>query len=145
MKERIMNDLKEAMKSQNKEVLSVVRMLKGAIQMEEIKLKKELSDDEIVSVISRQIKSRRETIEELANTNREDLISNAKNEIEVLSKYMPEMMGEDEIKKVIDNIFEEVKPVDSKDIGKVMGKISPLLKGKADMGLVSKLIKDRLN
>lgn len=144
MKEQIMNDLKNAMKSQDKELLNVIRMLKGAIQLEEINLKRQLNDEEIVTVISRQIKSRKETITELENSNRNELIQQAKNEIEILNRYMPEMMSEEEINKVIDSVFEEVKPVDSKDMGKVMGKISPILKGKADMSLVSNLIKDRL-
>ena len=145
MKEQIMNDLKTAMKNQDKEVLNVIRMVKGAIQLEEINLKRELNDEEVVTVISRQIKTRKETISELENSGRDELIEQTKKEIEILNKYMPIMMSEEEINKVLDPIFEEVKPVDAKDMGKIMGKASPLLKGKADMSLVSKLIKDRLN
>ena len=145
MKEQIMNDLKLAMKNQDKETLNVIRMVKGAIQLEEINLKRELNDEEVVTVISRQIKTRKETISELENSGRDELIEQTKKEIEILNKYMPEMMSEEEINKVIEEVFNEVNPVDSKDMGKVMGKISPLLKGKADMSLVSKLIKDKLN
>lgn len=145
MKQQLMNDLKEAMKSQNKELLSVIRMVKGAIQLEEINLKRELTDEEVITVISKQIKTRKETIAELENSGRDELIAQTLNEIEILNNYMPEMMSEEEINEVITSVFEEVKPVDSKDMGKVMGKISPMLKGKADMSLVSKLIKDRLN
>ena len=132
MRERIMNDLKEAMKNQDKELLNVIRMIKGAIQLEEINLKKELDDIEMTSLLSKQIKTRKETLEDLEKANREDLIVKTKKEIEILERY-------------IDEVFEEVKPETAKDIGKIMGKISPLLKGKADMSLVSKLIKDRLN
>jgi len=145
MKEQIMNDLKSAMKNQDKELLNVIRMVKGAIQLEEINLKRELTDEEVVTVISKQIKTRKETISELENTDRKETIAQAMKEIEILNRYMPVMMSEDEINKVIDSVFEEVKPVDAKDMGKVMGKISPLLKGKADMSLVSQLIKSRLN
>lgn len=145
MRERIMNDLKEAMKNQDKELLNVIRMIKGAIQLEEINLKKELDDIEMTSLLSKQIKTRKETLEDLEKANREDLIVKTKKEIEILERYMPQMMSEEEINKTIDEVFEEVKPETAKDIGKVMGKISPLLKGKADMSLVSKLIKDRLN
>lgn len=145
MKEQIMNDLKNAMKNQNKELLNVIRMVKGAIQLEEINLKRELTDEEVITVISRQIKTRKETIAELENSGRNELIEQAKKEIEILNKYMPEMMSEEEINKVIDSVFKEVQPVDSKDMGKVMKKISPLLKGKADMSLVSQLIKNRLS
>ena len=142
---RIMNDLKTAMKNQNKELLNVIRMVKGAIQLEEINVKHELTDEEMVSLISKQIKSRKETIDELKNSNRSELLEKTEKEIEILSKYMPKMMEVDEINKVIDEVFELVKPVDSKDMGKVMGKINPMLKGKADMSLVSKLIKERLS
>lgn len=145
MREQIMNDLKTAMKNQNKELLNVIRMVKGAIQLEEINVKHELTDEEMVSLISKQIKSRKETIDELKNSNRSELLEKTEKEIEILSKYMPKMMEIDEINKVIDEVFELVKPVDSKDMGKVMGKINPMLKGKADMSLVSKLIKERLS
>lgn len=145
MREQIMNDLKTAMKNQDKELLNVIRMVKGAIQLEEINVKHELTDEEMVSLISKQIKSRKETIDELKNSNRSELLEKTEKEIEILSKYMPKMMEVDEINKVIDEIFELVKPVDSKDMGKVMGKINPMLKGKADMSLVSKLIKERLS
>jgi uncharacterized protein YqeY len=145
MREQIMNDLKTAMKNQNKELLNVIRMVKGAIQLEEINVKHELTDEEMVSLISKQIKSRKETIDELKNSNRSELLEKTEKEIEILSKYMPKMMEVDEINKVIDEVFELVKPVDSKDMGKVMGKINPMLKGKADMSLVSKLIKERLS
>ena len=145
MREQIMNDLKTAMKNQDKELLNVIRMVKGAIQLEEINVKHELTDEEMVSLISKKIKSRKENIDELKNSNRSELLEKTEKEIEILSKYMPKMMEVDEINKVIDEVFELVKPVDSKDMGKVMGKINPMLKGKADMSLVSKLIKERLS
>ena len=144
MKEKIMIDLKNAMKNQNKDLLNVVRMVKGAIQLEEINLKRELTDDEVVSVIAKQIKTRKETVNELQGTDRIDLLNQTSKEIEILEKYMPAMMSEEEINKVLDDVFEEVKPSSQADIGKVMGKISPLLKGKADMSLVNKLVKERL-
>ena len=145
MKERIMIDLKNAMKNQNKDLLNVVRMVKGAIQLEEINKKRELTDEEVVAVISKQIKTRKETIVDLEKSNRTDLIKQAEKEISILEKYMPAMMNEDEIIKIIEEIFAEVKPTSVQDTGKIMGKISPLLKGKADMSLVNKLVKEKLN
>lgn len=142
MKEKIMVDLKNAMKNQNKEMLTVIRMIKGAIQLEEISLKRELTDDEVIGVIAKQIKMRKETIAEI--TDREDYVKQTEREIEILEKYMPVMMSEEEINKVLDEIFNEVNPTSSADIGKIMGKVSPLLKGKADMSLVNKLVKERL-
>ncbi len=144
MKERIMTDLKNAMKNQNKDLLNVIRMIKGAIQLEEINLKRELNDDEVIAVVAKQIKTRKETINELQNSDRKDLIDQATKEIEMLEKYMPVMMSEEEINKVLDEVFALVNPQSQADIGKIMGKVSPLLKGKADMSLVNKLVKERL-
>jgi len=144
MKEKLMIDLKNAMKNQNKELLNVIRMVKGAIQLEEINLKRELNDDEVIAVISKQIKIRKETISELEKSGRDDLLKQTSKEIEILNKYMPEMMSEEEINKVLDEVFKEVNPTSQADIGKVMGKVSPLLKGKADMSLVNKLVKERI-
>ena len=145
MKEKIMIDLKNAMKNQNKDLLNVVRMVKGAIQLEEINKKRDLTDDEVVAVIAKQIKTRKETISDLEKSGRTDLIKQTEKEISILEKYMPAMMSEEEINKVIDEVFNEVNPTSQADTGKIMGKISPLLKGKADMSLVNKLVKERLN
>lgn len=145
MREKIMIDLKNAMKNQNKDLLNVVRMVKGAIQLEEISKKRELTDEEVIAVISKQIKTRKETIADLEKSGRTDLIKQTEKEIGILEKYMPAMMSEDEINKVIDEVFNEVNPTSVADTGKIMSKISPLLKGKADMSLVNKLVKDRLN
>ena len=145
MRERTMIDLKNAMKNQNKELLNVIRMVKGAIQLEEINKKRELNDEEMISVIAKQIKTRKETIMDLEKSGRTDLIKQAEREINILEKYMPVMMDENEINQTIDGVIAEVKPTSPNDVGKVMGKISPLLKGKADMSLVNKLVREKLN
>lgn len=141
MKERLTNDLKAAMKEQNKELLSVLRMVKGAIQMEEIKVKHELSDDEVIAIIGKQIKTRKESIVEFEKGGRNDLIEKTNEEINILNAYMPKQLSEEEIKVEIDKVFEELKPA-SNEMGKIMQALSNL-KGKADMGLVSKLVKER--
>lgn len=141
MKERLTNDLKAAMKEQNKELLSVLRMIKGAIQMEEIKVKHELSDDEVIAIIGKQIKTRKESIVEFEKGGRNDLIEKTNEEINMLNVYMPKQLSEEEIKAEIDKVFEELKPA-SNEMGKIMQALSNL-KGKADMGLVSKLVKER--
>ena len=145
MKDRIAKDIVTAMKDKDKVALETLRMVKGAIQMEEIKVKKELSDDELAVVIGKQIKTRKESIVEFEKGNREDLIEKTNAEIKVLEKYMPEQLSEEEIVKVIENAIAEVNASMPSDMGKVMGKVTPLLKGKADMGLVSKLVKEKLN
>lgn len=145
MKEKILIDLKNAMKNQNRELLSVIRMVKGAIQMEEIKVKHELSDEEVITIIGREIKTRKESIKEFEKGGRQDLIDKTSREVEILSKYMPAQMSEEEIIKVIDEVFAKVNPTGPSDMGKVMGTIAPLVKGKADLGLVNTKIKEKLN
>lgn len=145
MKQKILNDLKNAMKNQNKDLLTVVRMVKGAIQMEEIKVKHELSDDEVIGIISREIKTRKESIKEFQKGARTDLIEKTEKEIEILTKYMPAQMSEEEIDSKIEEVFASVKPEKPSDMGKVMGAITPIIKGKADMALVSAKIKERLS
>ena len=145
MRERILNDLKEAMKAQDKKTLSVIRMVKGAIQMEELNKKKELDDDEVIAIIAKQIKTRKESIVEFEKGNRQDLIDATNEEIEILNKYMPVQLTEEEVNKIIDEIFLEVKPTSIRDMGKIMGVANSKLKGKADMGSVSAIIKNKLN
>ena len=145
MKDRIVNDLKEAMKAQDKELLAVIRMVKGAISLEEINTKKELTDNEIISIVAKQIKTRKESIEDFKKGNRQDLIDQANREIEILSKYMPEQLSLDEVNKIIDDLFDELKPTSMADMGKVMASAKEKLNGQADMSYVSKIIREKLN
>lgn len=145
MKERILVDLKNAMKNQNKDLLNVVRMVKGAIQLEEIKVKHVLNDDEVITIIAREIKTRKESIKEFEKGGRTDLVEKTEKEIELLNKYMPEQLSEEEIIKTVNDVFDELKPSSVSDMGKIMGKLTPILKGKADLGLVNKIVKEKLN
>lgn len=141
----INNDMKNYMKEKDSFSLGVVRMVKGAIQLESINKKKELTDEEIISVISKQIKMRKDSIVEFEKGNRQDLVEQNKKEIEILNKYMPEQLSMEEINKIIDGAFLLIKPISSKEQGLIMKEITPKLKGRADMSLVSGIIKDRLN
>ena len=145
MKEQIINDLKEAMKAQDKETLSVIRMVKGAISLEEINTKKELTDNEIINIIAKQIKTRKESIEDFKKGNRQDLIDQTEKEIEILNKYMPEQLSDEEVEKIIQNVIDEVKPTGISDMGKVMKEAKEKLAGQADMSFVSKVIKEKLS
>lgn len=144
MKEKILVDIKNAMKNQNKDLLNVLRMVKGAMQLEEINKKRDLTDEEVVAVISKQIKTRKETIAELSNTDRKEAIEQAEKEIAILEKYMPEMMSEEEIIKIVEEVFAAEKPSGMQEVGKMMGKISPLVKGKADMTVVNRIVREKL-
>lgn len=145
MKEKILDDLKSAMKSQDKEKLSVIRMVKGAISLEEINKKIELSDDDIIAIIAKQIKTRKESIVDFEKGNRQDLVEQTKREIEILNQYMPQQFSEEEISNILDEIFDQVQPKGISDMGKVMKEASNRFKGRADMSSVSQIIKERLN
>ena len=144
MRERILSDLTKAMKEQNKEVLSVLRMVKGAMQLEEINVKHELTDDEVIAIISKQIKTRKESIFEFQKGNRQDLIDTTNKEIAILDTYMPEQMTAEEIENVIEDAFSKINPTGPSDMGKIMGMVTPIFKGKADMSEVSKMIREKL-
>lgn len=144
MKNQILEDIKTAMKEQNKTKLNVVRMVKGAIQMEELNVKHELSDDEVIAIIVKQIKQRKEAIVEFEKGNREDLVEQNKQEIEILNSYLPEQLSDEEIDKIIDETIKEINPTSKRDIGRVIGTLSPKLKGKADMSIVSKKVSEKL-
>ena len=144
LSERINNDLKEAMKSKDSFRLSVIRMIKGAMQLEKNSPREELTDDDVIKVIAKQIKMRKESITQFEKAGRDDLVKQNKKELEILSSYMPEQLSEEELNKIIDKVFAEVKPASVKDIGLIMKSISPLIKGRADMSHVNALIRERL-
>lgn len=145
MKDRILNDLKSAMKAQDKEKLTVIRMVKGAIQLEELKTKKPLTDEEVITIVNREIKTRKDSITEFAKGNRQDLIDKTQGEIDILITYMPEQLSEEEVNKVIEEAFLKINPAGQSDMGKIMGIVTPTLKGKADLKSVSQIIKDKLS
>ena len=145
MREQILNDLKEAMKSKDKERLAVIRLVKGSMQMAELDKGHELSDDEVMDVISKEIKSRRDSIAEFEKGNREDLVKQSTDEIKILEEYLPKPFSSDEIMKIIDEVFDEVKPTSNKEMGKVMKELTPKLKNRADMSEVSKIVKEKIN
>ena len=144
LSERINKDMIEAMKGKDTFTLSVIRMVKGAIQLEKINLKRELNDDEVISVISKQIKMRNDSIEEFVKANRQDLVDQYKKENEILNKYLPEPLTEEEVNKIIDEAFEKVNPTSPKDMGLIMREVSPKVNGRADKGKVSQIIKDKI-
>lgn len=142
--EQLSKDMIDAMKSKDSFTLGVIRMAKGAIQLESINKKKELTDEDVVSVIAKQIKMRNDSIAEFSKANREDLVEQNKKEIAVLNKYMPEQLSDAKINEIIDEAFTKINPTSNKDMGLIMKEISPKLKGKADMGKVNAIIKEKL-
>ena len=145
MKDRILKDMVSAMKSQDKLRLSVLRMVKGAIQLEEINKKTTLTDEDVIGVLSKQIKTRKESIADFEKGNRFDLIEQTNMEIAILNEYMPAQLSEDDVNKIIDDAFNKVNPTSQSDMGKIMGMITPLLKGKADMSSVSRIVREKIS
>lgn len=146
--ETISKDMVNAMKSKDKDTLGTLRLLKSAIDLYLVNNKLErnnASDEVVIDVVSKQVKTHRESIEEFKKGNRQDLIDNLNREIELLSKYLPEQLSSEELADIVDSVFNEVKPTSVKDMGAIMKAITPLVKGKADMREVNALIKDKLN
>lgn len=145
MENQIDLDLKDALKSGDKFTLSVLRMLKSELINESRKGSlHELTDEDILKVIKKQVKTRKDSIEEYKKYNKLETVNELEKEVEVLNKYLPQEMTEEEIMKVIDMAFDEVKPTSMKDMGTLM-KVISLKITNADMSLVSKIVKDRLN
>ena len=135
----------EAMKAKDSIRLATLRGVKGAMKLQSIDHKKEINDELLIDVVSKEIKTRNESIKEFEKGNRQDLIDKTEAEINILSKYLPEQLSGKEITDIINQVFEEVKPTSIKDMGKVMSAVTPKVKGKADMGIVSSIIKNKLN
>lgn len=145
MYEKINEDLKNAMKSKDTFKLSVLRMLKSALQLEQISKKHELDDNEIASVLKKQVKVRKDSLEEYKKYDKADEVAKLEEEISVLSAYLPEELSEEEIEKIVLSAIDEIKPTSMKNMGLVMKKVGELLVGKnADMSLVSKLVKEKI-
>lgn len=145
MYERIKTDIVAAMKEKDMLKLQTLRGIKGDTDKEHIDKKVEITDDLVLTMISRGIKSRKESITEFEKGNRQDLIDKTEEEIKLLQTYLPEQMTEEELNKTIDEIFEKVKPQSEKDMGQIMKELTPLVKGKADMKEVSTKIKEKLS
>lgn len=145
MYEKINEDLKNAMKEKDTFKLSVLRMLKSALQLEQIAKKHELDDNEIAAVLKKQVKVRKDSLEEYKKYGKTDLVESLEKEIAILDIYLPEEMSESEISEIVKSAVEEIKPTSMKDMGLVMKKVNELLVGKnADMSLVSKLVKEQI-
>ena len=143
LKDLVNNDMKEAMKSGDKFRLSVLRMLKSALQLEGIALKKDLEDKEVLAVIKRNVKQRKDSIEEYKKYNKTEEIESLEKEIEILKSYLPEELSEEEIDKKIEEVFNEVKPESMKQMGMIMKKLTEEIGSVADMSMVSKKVKAR--
>ena len=142
--EQLTNDMKEAMKAKDKVTLGVVRMVKSSVSNEQIKLGHDLTADEELAVLSREMKQRVEEMESYKDADREDLAEEIQGQIDVLKRYMPEQMSEEEVVAVVKETIAEVGASSKADLGKVMGALMPKVKGKADGKLVNTTVQSLL-
>jgi len=143
--DQLTRDMKEAMKQKDKERLSTIRMLKAALQNESINVKKDLSEEEALTVLSRELKQRKDSLQEFENADRDDLVQKVQGEIDVILSYMPEPLTDEELEKLIDEAIAESGATSKADMGKVMQLIMPKVKGKADGGKVNRFVQQRLS
>ncbi|MEN6460086.1 MAG: GatB/YqeY domain-containing protein [Syntrophomonas sp.] len=143
--DKLLADMKEAMKSHEKIRLSTIRMVRAAIKDAEINKHVELTDDEILDIITRQVKLRRDAIPDYEKANRPDSIQQLQDEIKVLQSYLPEQLSEEEIRSVIRDAIQETGVQGSHDMGKLMKSLMPKLKGRADGKQINQLVKEMLN
>ena len=143
--ERLNSDMKQAMKNREKDKLSVIRMVKASLQNEGIKLgKQELSEDEELTVLSRELKQRKDSLQEFDKAGRQDLTDKLQAEIAVVESYMPKQLSEEELDALVAEAIAQTNATSKADMGKVMSAIMPKVKGKADGSLVNKLVLQHL-
>jgi uncharacterized protein YqeY len=144
LNERLNEDMKQAMKSQDKFTLSVIRMVRSAIRNIEIDKKKTLNDQEVLDILSREIKQRKDSLQEFEKAGRDDLADKVKAEIEILNQYLPQQLSEDEVKELVKETIQEIGASTKADMGKVMGAMMPKVKGRADGRLVNQIVQQLL-
>ena len=144
LKDRIQSDVKDAMRAKAKERLGTLRLVTAAIKQKEVDDRVEVTDDMAIEVMAKLVKTRRESVKSYEDAGRQELADNEKAEIEVIQSYMPAQMSEEEVAKAIEAVISEVGATTVKDMGKVMGKLRPMLAGRADMSTVGEKIKAML-
>lgn len=145
MKQRLTEDMKAAMKGGEKHKLGVIRLINAAIKQKEVDERIELDDTAVIAVLDKMVKQRKDSVSQYEAANREDLAEIERAEIVVIEAYLPAKMGEAEIVAAIQAAMAETGASTPADIGKLMGALKPKLAGQADMGLVSKLVKQQLS
>ncbi|RFU71682.1 GatB/YqeY domain-containing protein [Peribacillus saganii] len=144
--ERLNNDMKQAMRNKEKDKLSVIRMLKASLQNEGIKLgKQELSEEEELTILSRELKQRKDSLQEFENAGRTDLVDKIRTEINFVEAYMPEQLSEQDLSLIVKQTIEDINASSKADMGRVMAALMPKVKGKADGSLVNKLVQQHLS
>ena len=144
LKEQLNEDMKQAMKAKDKNRLSAIRMARGAVRDKEINSKVELDNDGVLEVIASQIKKRKDALEQLRKSNRDDLVDAEMEQINALQEFLPAQLSMEEIEAAVTGAIEELEATSIRDMGKVMGTLVPQLRGKADNSVISQIVRQKL-
>ncbi len=144
MKEELLKELKVAMKNKDEIRKNTITLLRSAILQVEKDTQKELNEDEMISIVAKEVKKRKDSIDDYKKAGREDIIENIKTEIEILEKYLPDQLTVEEIEKIVEIAINDVEATSAKDMGKVMQNLRPKINGKADGKIVSQIVKEKL-
>ena len=144
LKDQIQQDMKDAMRAKDKARLATIRLILAAIKQREVDERIELDDTQVIAVLDKMSKQRRESISQFEQAGRDDLIAQENAELEIIQPYLPEALDEDELNALIEAAMQATGASTIKDMGKVMGQLKPKIQGRADMGAISALIKSRL-
>ncbi|WPP42797.1 GatB/YqeY domain-containing protein [Paenibacillus hunanensis] len=144
LSERLNEDMKQAMRDKDKFKLSTIRMVRSTIQNQVIDLKRDLNDEEVLDILSREIKQRKDALQEFEKAGRDDLTTNLSAEIEIISQYLPAQLSEEEIKVIVQQTILETGASSKADMGKVMSALMPKVKGRADGKVVNQAVQQLL-
>ncbi len=144
LKEKLQEDLKSSMKNKDTVRKSVITLVRAAIKQYEVDNRKELGDDGVIEIISKQLKQRKDSLVEFEKAGRDDLIEETKSEIQVLEEYLPQQLSEDELEQIVIETIAEVGATSMKDMGKIMSTIKPKTAGRADGRKINELVKKNL-
>ena len=144
LKQKLQEDLKSSMKNKDTVRKSVVTLIRASIKQSEVDNRVELEDEDIIDIISKQLKQRKDVLVQFKNAKREDLVSEAEAEIEVLKEYLPQQLSEEELNEIVKSTISELGATSMKDMGKIMSAMKPKVKGRADGKLINELVKNNL-
>ncbi|MCC3372793.1 GatB/YqeY domain-containing protein [Cohnella sp. REN36] len=142
--DRLNEDMKQAMRSQDKFRLTTIRMIRAAVKNQEIELRRPLEDNEVLDILSREVKQRKDSLQEFGKAGRDDLASTVASEIDIITEYLPQQLDEEEIKAIVTQTIQETGASSKADMGKLMGALMPKVKGRADGKLVNQIVQQFL-
>ncbi|WFA09545.1 GatB/YqeY domain-containing protein [Tissierella sp. Yu-01] len=145
LKDKLMEDLKSSMKNKDTIRKNTITMVRSSIKQIEVDKRLELTDEEVLDIISKQVKEKRSAIEEFKKGSRDDLVNQTENEIEILLEYLPKQLSEEEVEEIVKETINEINATSMKDIGMIMKAVMPKIKGRSDGNIVNKVVKKILN